>query len=149
MSRPFKKILYAFFTIFLAVTAIFFVIRLSPGDPVETILGQKATGEEILKLKKQLGLDLSLSSQYVIYLKNLMRGDLGKTLFGAREVSHLLSERMKPTIILAAISVSISALLGMAFGLWAGVKKSHSFDTFSRLISLLALSFPIFHWHLY
>lgn len=51
MSRFIEKILYAAFTIFVALTTIFFVIRMSPGDPVETVLGQKATQEEIMKLK--------------------------------------------------------------------------------------------------
>lgn len=144
MSRLLSKITYAVFTIFLAVTAIFFVIRLSPGDPIETILGQKATGEEILKLKHQLGLDISMWSQYLIYLKNLLHGDLGKTLFSSKEVTSLLAERMKPTFILALISVPVSAVIGTAFGIWAGVKKSQSFDKFSRFFSLFALSFPIF-----
>jgi peptide/nickel transport system permease protein len=128
----------------LALTAIFFVIRLTPGDPIETILGQRATGEEILKLRKQLGLDLSIGSQYVIYLKDLMKGSLGKTLFGAKEITVLLAERMKPTIVLAMISVPIAAFFGMALGFTAGYKKTKTFDSFSRLISLFALSFPIF-----
>ncbi len=144
MSRLFKKILYAMFTIFLAMTAIFFVIRLAPGDPVETILGQKATQEEILKVKEQLGLHLTLSEQYVQYLKGFFKGDLGMTLFGKKEVKELLKERMTPTIILAFVSVSLSAVIGMFLGIMAGFKKSQSFDKFSRIISLFSLSFPIF-----
>lgn len=144
MNRILKKISYAIFTIALAITAIFFVIRLSPGDPIETILGQNATGEEILKLKKQLGLDLSLGTQYVKYLQQLFHGNLGKTLFGAKDVASLLAERMRPTIVLAMISVPLSAFFGMTLGFWAGVKKSKSFDAVSRFIALFALSFPIF-----
>lgn len=144
MSRFYKKFAYALLTIFLAITAIFIVIHLTPGDPVETILGPNATGDEILKLKKQLGLDLSLSSQYFEYLKNLLRGELGRTLFGGKDIAKLLAERMKPTVVLAMISVPLSAIIGMTFGFWAGVKKSKSFDNFSRLIALMALSFPIF-----
>ncbi|RPJ69740.1 MAG: ABC transporter permease, partial [Alphaproteobacteria bacterium] len=105
MSKLVKKILYAFFTIFVALTAIFFVIRLSPGDPVETVLGQKATQEEIIKLQTQLGLNLPLFSQYKIFLKGLAKGDMGKTIFGAKDVKGLLKERMGPTIALASISV--------------------------------------------
>jgi peptide/nickel transport system permease protein len=144
MNRILQKIAFAVLTIFLAVTAIFFVIRLTPGDPIEAILGQKATGEEILKLKTQLGLDLPISSQYLVYLKNISKGDLGKTIFGAKDITHLLAERMKPTVILALISVPLSALIGITLGFGAGIKKSKSFDGFSRLIALFALSFPIF-----
>lgn len=144
MSKFFNKFLYAVLTIFVALTAIFFVIRLSPGDPVETVLGQKATQEEIVKLKAQLGLDLPLFSQYKVFLTGLAKGDLGKTIFGAKDVKGLLKERMKPTIILAAVSVTLSAFIGMFLGILAGFRKNKGFDKFSRIISLFALSFPIF-----
>lgn len=144
MSRFIEKILYAALTIFVALTTIFFVIRMSPGDPVETVLGQKATQEEIMKLKSQLGLDLPMSAQYKAYLKGLTKGDMGKTIFGNKDVKELLKERMKPTITLASISVSLAAIVGIFLGILAGYKKNKSFDKFSRLISLFALSFPIF-----
>ena len=144
MSRFIQKILYAALTIFVALTTIFFVIRMSPGDPVETVLGQKATQEEIMKLKTQLGLDLPMSAQYKEYIKGLFKGDMGKTIFGNKDVKELLKERMRPTITLAAISVTLSAIVGIFLGIWAGYKKNKSFDKFSRLISLFALSFPIF-----
>lgn len=144
MSKLIKKFLYAALTIFVALTAIFFVIRLSPGDPVETVLGQKATQEEIIKLQTQLGLNLPLHSQYIVFLKGMAKGDLGKTIFGAKDVKGLLKERMGPTVTLAAVSVSLSAVIGMFLGILAGYKKNKNFDNFSRIISLFALSFPIF-----
>lgn len=144
MSKLLKKFLYAAFTIFVALTAIFFVIRLSPGDPVETVLGQKATQEEIIKLQTQLGLNLPLFTQYKIFLKGISHGDLGKSIFGARDVKTLLKERMGPTATIAAFSVSLSAVIGMFLGVMAGYKKNKGFDKFSRIISLFALSFPIF-----
>ena len=144
MNRLLNKTIYALVTIFIALSAIFFVIRLSPGDPVETVLGQKATQEEIAKLKNQLGLDLPMASQYKTYLKGLIRGDLGKTIFGNKDVKDLMKERVGPTVILASISVGLAAILGIFLGIMAGYKKNKSFDKFSRLISLFALSFPIF-----
>lgn len=144
MTRLIHKVLYAFFTILIALTAIFFVIRLSPGDPVETVLGQKATQEEILKLRTQLGLDKPMATQYVDYLKSLVKGDMGKSIFGNKDVTALLKERMGPTVVLATISVSLAAIFGIILGIWAGYKKNKGFDKFSRIISLFALAFPIF-----
>ena len=144
MSKLIKKLSYAFLTIFVALSTIFFVIRLSPGDPVETVLGQKATQEEISKLKSQLGLDLSMRKQYKNYLKGIVKGDMGKTIFGNKDVKELLKERMRPTITLAAFSVSIAAFVGIFLGILAGFKKNKGFDKFSRILSLFALSFPIF-----
>lgn len=144
MSKIVEKLLYAFVTIFVALTTIFFVIRLSPGDPIETVLGPKATQEEIVKLKSQLGLDSPMASQYKNYLVGMAKGDMGKTIFGNKDVKDLLKERMKPTMILASISVTMAAIIGIFLGIFAGYKKNKSFDKFSRLISLFALSFPIF-----
>lgn len=144
MSKLIRKLAYALLTIVVALSTIFFVIRLSPGDPVETVLGQKATHEEITKLKAQLGLDLPVRKQYKNYLIGLTKGDLGKTIFGNKDVKELLQERMKPTVTLAAVSVTIAAFLGIFLGLMAGFKKNRGFDKFSRILSLFALSFPIF-----
>lgn len=131
-------------TIYIALTAIFFVIRLTPGDPVETILGPKATQEEMLRLRSELGLDLPLISQYKYFLKGLSKGDLGKSIFGKKDVYELLKERMKPTIILASLAVVIAAFFGISLGMFAGVRQNKEADKIMRVISLLALSFPIF-----
>lgn len=144
LSKLLSKILYAFFTIFIALTAIFFVIRLSPGDPVEAILGERARQEEVVKLRAQLGLDQTLLQQYTGFLKGIARGDMGKSLFGAKDIKALLKERMRPTMTLAAFSVTLAACLGMFLGMMAGVNKNKGFDKFSRFLSLFALSFPIF-----
>lgn len=144
LSKLLSKVLYAFFTIFIALTAIFFVIRLSPGDPVEAILGERARQEEITRLRTQLGLDQTLLQQYTGFLKSVSRGDMGKSLFGAKDIKTLLKERMRPTMTLAAFSVTLAACLGMFLGMMAGVNKNKGFDKFSRFLSLFALSFPIF-----
>lgn len=85
-----------------------------------------------------------MSSQYKEYLKGLTKGDMGKTIFGNKDVKELLKERMRPTILLAAVSVAISAVVGIFLGILAGYKKNEGFDKLSRVISLFALSFPIF-----
>lgn len=144
MSKLIKKVSYALLTIFVALSTIFFVIRLSPGDPVETVLGQKASQEEINKLRSQLGLDMPMSKQYRYYLKGIVKGDLGKTIYGNKDVKELLKERMQPTITLAAVSVTIAAFVGVFLGIMAGYRKNRGFDKFSRILSLFALSFPIF-----
>jgi peptide/nickel transport system permease protein len=129
---------------FLAVTAIFFVIRISPGDPIETILGPKATGAEIIKLKIQLGMDKPLIQQYLNYLISVVKGDLGKSIMGANNVKVLIQERIGATFVIAFTTIAISSVFGVFFGILAGFKKSNFFDVAIRLITLFALSFPIF-----
>ncbi len=144
MSKNLGKIGYSIFTIFLAVTAIFFILRMSPGDPIEKILGPEATHQELSKYREQLGLHLPVSEQYVTYLKGIVKGDMGKSLFKKKDVSMLLKNHMGPTISLALISISLSTVLGVFLGVLAGFYKSKAFDNYSRVISLVALSFPIF-----
>ena len=144
MSNLPKKILYAFFTVFLAITTIFFVIRLSPGDPLETVLGPKASLEDIQKLKTQLGMDKNIWIQYYSYLKGIVVGDLGKSLIGSKDVKKLIIDRMSSSMTLAFLSVSIASIVGMFLGILAGNNKSRALDNYARVITLLALSFPIF-----
>lgn len=144
VSKPLKKIFYAAFTIFLAITAIFFVIRLTPGDPIETIIGPKATGEEIFKLKEKLGMNLPLIIQYKNYLLSLAKGDFGKSLLGSKDINALLKERMPATFIIAFVSVFLSAVIGSMTGVLVAFKRNFTVDNLSRLITLFALSFPIF-----
>lgn len=144
MSKFFRKLGYSLFTIYLAVTSLFIIIRLSPGDPVEKILGPEATHQEIIDLRSGLGLDKNIPTQYLLFLKGLTTGDMGKSLFKKDEVTNLLKKHMPPTILLALVSVFLSAFIGSSLGIWAGYKKKKSFDNIGRIVSLLALSFPIF-----
>lgn len=144
MSDSFRKILYSLFTMFLAVTAIFIVLRATPGDPVEKILGPEAKIEEIVKLRTQLGLDEPVIIQFKNYLVGMFSGDMGKSLFKNKDVTFLIKKHMGPTIVLAFVSVGLAMILGTMLGIWAGFKKSGLFDNVSRIVSLVFLSFPIF-----
>jgi peptide/nickel transport system permease protein len=144
MSDSVRKISYSLFTMFLAVTAIFVVLRATPGDPVEKILGPEAKKEEIVKLRSQLGLDQSLPIQFKNYLVGVVSGDMGESLFKKKEVTYLIKKHMGPTVILAFVSVGLAMVLGTMLGIWAGFKKSGAFDNISRVVSLVFLSFPIF-----
>ena len=144
MSRTIGKLSYSFLTIFLAVTAIFFILRMTPGDPIEKILGPEATEQEVFKYREQLGLHLPVIKQYGNYLVGLVKGDMGVSLFKRKDVMNLLEVHMKPTITLAMIAISLSTIIGIFLGIIAGYKKSQTFDNVSRIVSLIALAFPIF-----
>lgn len=144
IMNSFRRLIYSMFTIFLALTAIFFVVRMAPGDPVMKILGPEATLEEINKYREQLGLNLPVYRQYTDYIVGLFKLDLGESLFKRKEVSKLIMMHIRPTIILAFVSVCLSTLFGIFGGILAGRYKSGIFDNGIRVVSLIALSFPIF-----
>ena len=95
-------------TLLLAITTLFFILRMAPGDPVEKILGPEASREDVAKYTEQLGLSKPVLTQYYLFLEDIVQGDLGNSLFKNRSVKELLVDRMPPTIWLAFISIFFS-----------------------------------------
>ena len=139
-----KLFLKSLLTLFFAITTIFFALRLTPGDPVERLLGPEAKVEEINKYRAELGLDKGLVEQYIDFSKGLLSFDLGNSFFKKDSVVSLIQKNLAPTVILALISILISAPLGVFIGVVSAIKKSKLPDTTIRIITLTLLSFPIF-----
>jgi len=139
-----RKGLYALLTIYLSLTSLFFIIRLAPGDPVERILGPEARLQDIELLRQRLGLDLSVWEQYLSFCTGIMTGNLGNSLFKSEKISSLILTHLPPTIIIAFFSISLAFFLGSMLGIYSGARKSQIGDGAVRVLSLLALSFPIF-----
>lgn len=144
MSFFINKFLYFLVTIFLSLTLIFFLVRLAPGDPVERILGPNAKMEEIAKYQEQLGLTKPISTQYFDYLKGIVKGDLGKSLYSKKNITDLMKDHLFPTLIIATSSIFLAFIFGVFFGMLAGVYQSKTFDHLARALAITSLSFPIF-----
>lgn len=140
----FRRLAYALWTLLLSLSTLFFLIRLAPGDPIERVLGPEASENEIFKFREQLGLNDSLFHQYLEYLNGLVTGNLGSSLFKARDVTEMLWEHMPPTIVLALLSVFFSFIIGSTVGVITAFYKSTWKDSCLRFITLLSLAFPIF-----
>jgi hypothetical protein len=105
------------------------LIRLAPGDPARTILGQKATPEQIDALRQQLGLDAPMPSQVGSMLWGVLRGDLGSSLVDrGRSVISIVMDAVPITLTLIALTVVISALVGIALGLWGALTRYRAVD---------------------
>ncbi len=98
---------------------VFLIIRLVPGDPVRTMLGFRATDQNVAELRHQLGLDRSLVEQYLAFAGGLMRGDLGKDIVSHAPLSLLLSQRLPVTIELASLSMLLAVIVGVPLGIMA------------------------------
>jgi len=117
---------------------------MAPGDPVEKLLGPEATFEEIQNYRNDLGLNQSVFIQFKDFLFKTIKGDLGKSLFKRKDVLTLLSKHFKPTLMIAFFTILISSIFGIFIGLISAVNKSGKSDHTLRLLSIFALSFPIF-----
>ena len=139
-----NKILNLTFTCFLTLVAIFFLVRMAPGDPVERLLGPEATFEEIQNYRNDLGLNDTVLTQFKTFFLKTFKGDLGRSLFKRKDVITLLSKHFKPTLIIAFFTIFFSSFCGITIGLISAIYKSKKPDHLLRFISIFALSFPIF-----
>lgn len=120
-------------TFFLAISINFFLPRLVPGDPVRLIAGNAAPQlgrARIEALRAQYGLDKPLSEQYVLYLKQLARGDLGMSYrySGGRTVVEVLSDNFRWTLLLVGVSLIAALLMGSALGIWSATRRGDPMD---------------------
>jgi peptide/nickel transport system permease protein len=120
-------------TFLLAISINFFLPRLMPGNPLQLIAGNAAPQlgkERVAALRAQYGLDKPLPEQYVIYLKQLARGDLGMSYrySGGRTVVEVLSENFRWTLLLVGISLVSALLIGSALGIWSSTRRGDPID---------------------
>ncbi|MBP2296432.1 ABC transporter permease [Azospirillum rugosum] len=131
--------------VMLIVAAVVFVIaRVVPGDPAAVMLGSSATPEDIAALRSRLGLDQPLLAQFILYLGQIARFDLGDSIFLNRPVVQALAERSELTGLLTLMSVGIAVLIGVPVGILSAAKRGRWIDQTALGIAMLAASVPSF-----
>lgn len=126
-------------------TLVFIIMRLLPGDPAALMLAEGGgSAEAIVELRAELGLDAPLIVQYGRYLLNLLRCDLGTSLFTHRPVVTTIIEQLPSTIELALAATIVAVALGITLGVAAAVKHDTWLDTLATTISVTGVSVPIF-----
>jgi len=123
---------------------VFMVLHLSPGDPVEIMLGTQATQEDRARLRADLGLDQPLHVQYVRWLGHVVRGDLGRSLWMRRPVLGEVLGRLQATLILTGTALLLSTTLGIALGVASATRPNSLLDRVSAMASLFGASMPSF-----
>jgi len=141
----FVKSIFSFLgMMFLIASILFFLVRLVPGDPAFKILGDYATQEEVEELRKNLGLNLSLTQQYTIFVKNLLQFDLGTSLFSQKTVKEIILKRLVPTIELGFYAILFSIGIAFLLGNFLAYIQSSFLWNMANIFSLLVISIPIF-----
>jgi peptide/nickel transport system permease protein len=118
-----RRLLLAIPVIVVMSVFVFLMIRLVPGDPVRTMLGFRATPENVRQVRKALGLDQSLAAQYFDWAGGLLHGNLGEDFISHTPVSTLLSTRMPVTIELTLLSMTLAVLIGVPLGVRAAARR--------------------------
>ena len=139
-----RRILLAVPLLLGVATAIFSLLHLIPGDPVEIMLGAGAGPGDVADLRRRLGLDQPLWTQYIDFLGGLLRWDLGTSLRYNDPVGSLMLERYPATLLLASVSLLLGIGIAIPAGLLAALNPGSTIDRLSSAASLVALSLPSF-----
>jgi len=123
---------------------VFFMVRLAPGDPVEILLPEDATKEEIERTKKEWGLDKPIPIQYWAFIKRASRGDFGMSFKFEEPVIKLIKERLPATMELGLVSFAISILIAIPIGVLSATRANTIWDNASMAFALMGASFPHF-----
>jgi|AntDeeMinimDraft_5_1070356.scaffolds.fasta_scaffold15735_2 peptide/nickel transport system permease protein len=139
------KRLLALIPILIGVAVIvFLIVHLIPGDPAQTMLGERASDEALAKLREDMGLNDPLPVQFWRYVKDLLRGDLGRSIMSNNPVSSELAQRFPATLELSFFAMVFAILVGVPAGIFASINQNSWFDNLSMLVALIGVSMPIF-----
>jgi peptide/nickel transport system permease protein len=140
----FRRLLLAI-PVMLGVTFLVFVLaRLIPSDPCRATLGEKATDAICRAFAQRHGLDQPIPVQFVVYLGNVLQGDLGSSLKFGRPVTDLLFERMPLTLELTLFALIFAIIVGIPLGIISAYKRNSPADVGTMIVANLGVSTPVF-----
>lgn len=122
----------------------FYLSRMVPGDPASLYLGPRAKPEQVQLLRSQMGLDKPLYVQFLYYMRDLARGDLGESLRTHRPVIVGIMDRLPASLELMFCAITIALLVGIPLGAVSAKKENTLADHLSRLFSVANVSLPAF-----
>jgi ABC-type dipeptide/oligopeptide/nickel transport system permease component len=139
-----RRLVFSVFVLWGALTVVFLAVRAVPGDPAQMMLGTNATAADVDALREKLGLNRPLAVQYVSYMAQTLRLDLGESIRIPQPVVKLVAERLPVTGKLALTAVVIALLVSFPLGIVAALRPGGKVDGLVSVISLLGQSMPGF-----
>ncbi|MDI7258399.1 MAG: ABC transporter permease [Thermodesulfobacteriota bacterium] len=139
-----RRILISIPILLTVVTLIFFLVRSMPGGPAMAVLGDYSSKEVVEGLEKQMGLDIPIGQQYLVFLKSLSRGDLGKSLITGIPIAPEVARVLPYTLDLTISSALFGVVFGIPLGVFTALRRNRMFDYIGRTFSLAGISLPSF-----
>jgi len=139
-----RRVLLAVPVLFGVATLVFSLIHLVPGDPAQAMLGDGAAPQDVAELRKTLGLDQPLFTQYVTFLRHAVTGDLGKSFRTGQPVTTMIVERVPATAELAIAAMLVAILIAVPLGVIAAVRRGTLVDFGAMTFALAGVSIPNF-----
>ncbi|MBA3952777.1 MAG: ABC transporter permease [Rubrobacter sp.] len=123
---------------------VFAMVRAIPGDPAQILLGQAATPDQVADVRARLGLDQPLITQYLLFIRGALTGDLGDSLVVGQPVTTVLLERFPATLELTLAALLFAIAVGVPVGVIAAVRQYSLLDKITSVVALTGVSMPIF-----
>lgn len=139
-----RRLLATIPVLVIVALVVFSILHIAPGDPAAVIAGDQATPEQILAIRAKLGLDLPMHEQFVLWVGNVLKGDLGTSIFSNLPVGHLFLQRVEPTVALTIATTLVTVLLAVPLGVLAAWKAGTFLDRAVMSFAVLGFSFPVF-----
>ncbi|MEF9992065.1 MAG: ABC transporter permease [Romboutsia sp.] len=136
-----KRFMFMLLTLFIVVTATFFLIRLMPGSPFND---DQLSKEQIEILEENYGLNEGIFTQYTRYMGNILKGDLGQSFQTKKDVTTLISERLPTTVKIGTQALVLGSSIGILIGVVAALKRNTVWDYASTIVAVLGISVPSF-----
>lgn len=145
MGRLVLHRLAATVPVLLLVTAgVFALLHLTPGDPIDTMMAESADASVKAHLRKELGLDQPIHIQYVRWMARVVRGDLGRSIRNGEPVIENVSRRLRPSLQLALLAMTVSVLIAFPAGIVSAVRRNTAVDRASTTFALFGICMPNF-----
>jgi peptide/nickel transport system permease protein len=123
---------------------VFLMLRLTPSDPAAIIAGDNANSEQVAEIRKRLGLDQPIHTQFVIWIGKTLQGDLGESFFFKKQVTELILDRLEPTLSLALFTIVLAVAIAVPLGVLAAYRHDTWLDRIVMGFSVLGFSVPVF-----
>jgi ABC-type dipeptide/oligopeptide/nickel transport system permease component len=139
-----RRVLLAIPVLIGVATLVFSLIHLVPGDPAQAMLGDGAAPQDIAELRKNLGLDQPLLTQYAAFMRNAITGDLGNSFRTGQPVTAMIAERVPATAELAVAAMIVAVMIAIPLGVVAAVWRGTAIDFGAMTFALAGVSIPNF-----
>ena len=139
-----RRLLFMIPVVWIVVSAVFLLIHIVPGDPIQQMLGEGAAGTDLAAARHAYGLDLPLGQQYLRYWKGVLRGDFGQSIHYGQSVGSLVVQRYPFTLYLTLAALMVAIVLALPAGVHSARRRNRWDDRLVSVVSLFGLSFPNF-----
>ncbi|MCX4697144.1 ABC transporter permease [Streptomyces sp. NBC_01373] len=131
-------------TVFLTISTVFVLVRLAPGDPAAAYAPPSATTEDLERIRAQFGLDKPLITQYGIFLRDLLNGDLGTSFSFRDSALSVVLDRMPYTITLSLAAIAVTVAVAVPLGVWMARHADSSRELGANVLTITGQSMPDF-----